>query len=62
LEYRLGDDNVPSLGKTMDIVMLTVTGGKERSVAEHRELLAGAGFRFNRSIPISDEIVMLEAS
>lgn len=61
VEYRLGDENVPSVGKMMDIVMLAVTGGKERTVAEHRELLASAGFRLNRSIPVSDEIMILEA-
>jgi hypothetical protein len=61
VEYHVGDENVPSVGKLMDIVMLTVTGGKERTVSEHRELLASAGFRLNRSIPVSQEIVLLEA-
>lgn len=61
IEYRLGDDNTPSLGKMIDLVMLTITGGKERTVAEHRALLASAGFRLNRTIPVSPEITIVEA-
>lgn len=62
VEYRVGDDNVPSIGKMMDIVMLTVTGGRERTVAEHRDLLASEGFELKRWIAVSDEIMLLEAS
>jgi hypothetical protein len=61
IEYCLGDDNMPSLGKMVDLVMLTITGGKERTVAEHSALLASAGFRLNRKIPVSAEIAILEA-
>jgi hypothetical protein len=41
--------------------MLTVTGGRERTAHEHRELLASAGLRLSRTIPVSREIVILEA-
>ena len=61
VEYSLGDDNTPSLGKTIDLVMLTITGGKERTVEEHRALLASAGFVLNRTIPASTEITIFEA-
>jgi hypothetical protein len=61
IEYCLGEDNTPSLGKMMDLVMLTITGGKERTVDEHRRLLASAGFHLNQTIPIASEIMMLEA-
>jgi hypothetical protein len=61
VEYCVGEANSPSMGKMVDIVMLTVTGGKERTVDQHRELLARAGFRLSRTIPVSDEIVILEA-
>jgi O-methyltransferase len=60
VEYRLGEENAPSLGKTLDLVMLTVTGGKERTVSEHRELLASGGFRLNRMIPVSGDVMILE--
>ena len=45
----------------VDLVMLTITGGKERTVEEHRALLASAGFRLNRTIPVSAEITIVEA-
>lgn len=61
IEYCLGDANTPSLGKMVDLAMLTITGGKERTVAEHRALLASAGFRLNRTIRVSAEITIIEA-
>jgi hypothetical protein len=61
VEYCLGEDNTPSVGKMVDLVMLTITGGKERTVDEHRALLASAGFRLNRAIPGSPEITIIEA-
>jgi hypothetical protein len=61
IEYCLGDDNAPSLGKTIDLVMMTITGGKERTVEEHRALLASAGFQLNRAIPVSPDITIIEA-
>src|SRR3954463_7460290 len=61
IEYRLGAANTSSLGNTMDLVMLTMTGGKERTVEEHRELLAVADFQVNRVIPVSSEIMIVEA-
>lgn len=32
VEYCVGEANTPSMGKTVDLVMLTLTGGKERTV------------------------------
>jgi len=61
IEYCLGEDNTPSVGKMVDLVMLTITGGKERTVDEHRALLASAGFQLNRAIPVSPEITIIEA-
>ena len=61
VEYCLGEDNIPSLGKMIDLVMLTITGGKERTVEEHRALLASAGFLLTRTIPASTEIMIYEA-
>ena len=42
-------------------MMLTVTGGKERTVREHDKLLASAGFRMTKSIPLSNDVIILEA-
>lgn len=56
-----GEQNTPSLGKTVDIFMLAVTGGKERTLDQHRDLLRSADFRLRRTIPVSDELMIFEA-
>jgi hypothetical protein len=61
VELCIGGENAPSVGKALDMVMLTITGGKERSVSEHRELLAGASFRLNQTIPLTGDNMILEA-
>jgi hypothetical protein len=38
-----------------------LTGGKERSVDEYRELLARAGFRLNRVFPVPGDFSVIEA-
>jgi len=55
IEYCLGDDNAPSLGKTIDLVIMAITGGTERTIEEHRGLLAAAGFQLNKAIPVSQD-------
>jgi hypothetical protein len=35
------------------MAMMVLTGGKERTLEEYRQLLAGAGFRLDRVIPTS---------
>jgi hypothetical protein len=61
IEYCVGGANTPSIGKAVDLMMLTLTGGKERTVREHDKLLASAGFRLKGSIPLSNDIMILEA-
>jgi SAM-dependent methyltransferase len=61
VEYGLGGENTATLGKTMDMLMLTLTGGRERTLREHGELLASAGFRMERSIPVTDDVMIYEA-
>jgi hypothetical protein len=41
--------------------MLVLTGGRERSVEEYRELLASAGFRLNRVVPTAAQFAVYEA-
>jgi hypothetical protein len=61
VEYCIGEENVPSLGKTIDLVMLAVTGGKERTIDEHQRLLRAAGFSLERTVQVSPDIMLLEA-
>jgi len=60
VEYCLGEENVPSIGKSADMHMLIRTGGRERTVNEHRKLFASAGFRLSQVIAIQ-ELMIIEA-
>jgi hypothetical protein len=61
VEWALLDGNEASAGKLFDVVMLLMTGGKERTAEEYRRLLSGAGFRLNRVIPTSSDLNIMEA-
>jgi len=61
VECEILGENVPSNGKFIDIVMLVLTGGRERSVEEYRELLASTGFRLNRVVPTASPFAVIEA-
>jgi O-methyltransferase domain len=45
VEVVIAPGNEPSFGKLLDLEMLVIPGGRERTGAEFRDLLAGAGFR-----------------
>ncbi len=51
----------PDFAKFLDIEMLALPGGRERSEAEFRALLAGAGFHLTRVTPTTAPISVLEA-
>lgn len=55
-----GDD--PHPGKLLDIVMLVIPGGEERTEAEYAPLLAKAGFRLQRVVPTESPVSIVEAS
>jgi hypothetical protein len=61
VEYSLGAANKPSLGKMLDLMMMASFGGKERTVGEHRELLASAGFVLTNVRPLPNDVMILEA-
>lgn len=61
VEMVLPDGNEPHPGKMLDIVMLTVPGGEERTASEYRELLGKAGFRMNRVVPTASAVGVVEA-
>ena len=61
VEWDVLAENEPSNGKFIDIVMLVLTGGRERSTDEYRQLLASAGFRLNRVFPTAAQFAVIEA-
>jgi hypothetical protein len=62
VESVIRPGNEPSLGKVMDLAMLAVTGGAERTEPEYCELLGASGFRLARVIPTSADIHVIEAA
>jgi hypothetical protein len=62
IEAPLPPGNDPSLHKLMDVNMLVMTGGRERTEAEYRSLLAEAGFEVTRVTVTPLELGVLEAS
>lgn len=61
VEWSLSEPNLPSTGKMMDLLMLVLTGGKERTIDEYRQLLASAGFQLRNVAPTPSEYTIFEA-
>jgi hypothetical protein len=51
----------PHFSKTVDVIMLAATGGRERTEAQLAALLAEAGFRLTRVLPTAAEHSIVEA-
>jgi hypothetical protein len=48
-------------GKLLDMIMLAIPGGTERTESEYGELLAKAGFRLSRVVPTASPVSVVEA-
>jgi hypothetical protein len=51
----------PHPAQILDLEMMVICDGKERTEAEYRELLAGAGFRLTRIVPTEGPHSLVEA-
>jgi hypothetical protein len=60
-EMVLPDGDAPHPGKMLDMVMLTVTGGEERTASQYAALLDAAGFRMTRVVPTASLATIVEA-
>lgn len=61
IERVLPPGNAPFFGKLVDIGMLVLTGGQERTEAEYAALLTAADFQLTRVIPTQSAASVLEA-
>jgi hypothetical protein len=61
VEQHIGAPNRPWVGYYVDIQMMVMTGGRERSEEEYAKLLSRAGLRLARVIPTSGPSVIYEA-
>ena len=60
VEHVLPPGNEPSFGKLLDLNMLILPGGLERTAAEFRQLYQGAGFRLTRIVPTDGDLSVIE--
>jgi hypothetical protein len=61
LEAVLQPGNQPDLGKMIDLEMLMMPGGKERSEAEFATLFKSAGYALTRVVPTKSPLSIIEA-
>jgi hypothetical protein len=61
VETVLPPGDTPHPGKLLDMVMLVVPGGQERTEAEYAALLAKADFRLTRVVPTASMVSVVEA-
>jgi O-methyltransferase domain len=61
LEMVLRPGNDPDLGKWVDLEMLMMAGGRERTETEFGELLAKAGLRLTRIVPTKSPVCVIES-
>lgn len=60
VEMVIPPGNGPSPGKLLDLEMMVVASGKERTEAEYAELLAGCGWRLTRVVPTKSATSLIE--
>jgi len=61
VEMIIPPGNEPSAAKLLDLEMLVVTGGRERTEGEFRALLAAAELSLERILPVGQGLFILEA-
>jgi hypothetical protein len=60
VESVIPPGNEPSFGKLLDLAMLAIPGGQERTEDEYRRLFEAAGFRLARSVLTKAEVSVIE--
>ena len=61
VEFVLPEGDEPHIGKLLDMVMLVLPGGEERTPAEYSELLSKAGLKMTNVIPTDSPASIVEA-
>lgn len=61
VELVIAPGNAADLGKVIDLEMLVIASGQERTEAGYRQLLAGAGWRLTRVLPTKSPTQIVEA-
>ncbi|HEV2663970.1 MAG TPA: methyltransferase [Blastocatellia bacterium] len=61
IEMVVPEGNQPDLSKLLDLNMMVMTGGRERTEAEFNSLLAASGFKLTRVIRTTSPVCVIEA-
>jgi ubiquinone/menaquinone biosynthesis C-methylase UbiE len=61
IEMVVPEGNQPDLSKFLDLDMMVMTGGRERTEAEFNSLLAASGFKLTRVVRTASPICVIEA-
>src|SRR5688500_9389368 len=61
VEMVLPESDEPHMGKMLDMMMLLVPGGEERTPSEYAQLLEPNGFRMTRVVPTNSPVSVVEA-
>lgn len=62
VEMVVPEGSEPSPSKALDLLMLVMEGGKERTVEEYSQLLEAAGLRITRVVPTRSPYSIIEAA
>ena len=62
VEVLVPDSAGPDHSKVLDIMMLAVTGGRERTRDQYEKLLAETGFELQRVVPTRSSYFIVEAT
>lgn len=60
VEIIVPSGNQPSIAKLLDLEMMIITGGRERTLEEFKNLFQSSGFRLSPVIPTKEGISILE--
>lgn len=60
VEMLIPSGNEPSIAKLLDLEMMVITGGRERTEEEFKNLFESSGFKLSRIIPTKENICILE--
>ena len=61
VETVLPPGDTPHPGKVLDLLMLTLPGGMERTAEDYAALLEAASFRLTHIVPTSSPVSIVEA-
>jgi hypothetical protein len=60
VEAIVSDSTGADFSKTLDVIMLAITGGRERTPSQYKDLLSRAGFRLERIITTPSQYSIIE--